>query len=298
MLGGTGFVGRALAVRLTDAGHRLRILTRRRARHRDLLVLPHTVLVQGDVHDAAFLREQFAGMDAVINLVGILNERGRRSSFQRVHVDLPAKVAQTCRERGVRRLLHMSALHADTAAPSRYLRSKAEGEEAVRRVTDIDATIFRPSVIFGARDSFTNRFARLLRLAPGVFPLACPQARFQPVYVGDVARAFAAALREYRTFGQGYDLCGPRIYALHELIAYIARLQGRRRRIIGLSDRLSRLQATLLEFAPGKPFSRDNYRSLQVDNVCEAGGGVLEEVFGIAPTPLEEIAPRYLAATA
>ncbi len=148
-------------------------------------------------------------------------------------------------------------------------------------------------MIFGARDSFTNRFARLLRFAPGVFPLACPQARFQPVHVEDVARAFVLALDEHRTFGQAYDLCGPRVYTLHELVTYIARLRRLRTRVVGLSDSLSRMQATLLELVPGKPFSRDNYYSLQVDNVCD-GGGALAPVFGIAPTPLEEVVPSYL----
>lgn len=296
MLGGTGFVGRSIAARLAPTGHRLRILTRYRYLHRDLLVLPQTVLVEGDVHDPAFLREQFADADAVIHLVGILNEHGARTSFQRVHVELPHKVAQVCQERGVRRLLHMSALHADRMAPSRYLRTKAEGEEAVRRMTEIGVTVFRPAVIFGARDSFTNRFARLLRLSPGVFPLACPRARFQPVYVEDVARAFVDALHEHRTFGQSYDLCGPNTYTLAELVAYIARLQRLRRRVVGLTDRLSRLQAAVLEWVPGKPFSRDNYYSLQVDNVCGANGGALQAVFGISPTPLETIAPGYLAA--
>lgn len=295
MLGGTGFVGRALAARLVDTGHRLRILTRRRDRHRDLLVLPQTVLVQGDVHDIGFLREQFTGMDAVIHLVGILNEHGKRQSFERVHVELPAKVVQACRERGVGRLLHMSALHADPMAPSHYLRTKARGEEAVREIVDVDATIFRPSVIFGRHDSFTNRFARLLRLSPGIFPLACPQARFQPVYVDDVVRAFIDSLDEHRAFGQTYDLCGPRVYTLHELVTYIARLQRLPRRIIGLSDGLSRLQAAVLELVPGKPFTRDNYHSLQVDNVCDAGGA-LKTVFGISPTPLEQVVPGYIGA--
>jgi len=294
LLGGTGFVGRALAGRLTEAGHALRILTRRRDRHRDLLVLPSTVLVQGDVHDSTFLREQFGGVDTVINLVGILNEHGTRASFARVHAELPAKVAQACRERGVPRLLHMSALNADPMAPSRYLRTKAQGEAMVREVADVGVTVFRPSVIFGARDSFTNRFAQLLKLAPGVFPLACPHARFQPVYVDDVARAFEHALGERRTIGERFDLCGPRVYTLAEVVAYIARLLHLRRRIVGLNDRLSRLQAAVLEFVPGKPFSRDNYYSLQVDNVCGERAGALATAFGITPTPLEDVVPSYL----
>ncbi len=295
MLGGTGFVGRTVAARLSRAGHKISVLTRASALHRDLLVLPGVVLIEGDVHDPAFLRQQFKGVDVVINLVGILNERGHSGAgFRRIHAELPAKVASACREEGVPRLLHMSALNASPDAPSHYLRTKAVGEDAAHAAApDVRVTSFRPSVIFGPRDSFTNRFARLLRYAPGFFPLACPDARFQPIYVEDVARAFVDAMEEYRTHGQRYDLCGPRVYRLRELVGYIAELGGRRVRLLGLSDRLSRLQATVLEYVPGKPFSLDNYHSLAVDAVC-AGHNALASVFGIEPTPLERVAPGYL----
>ena len=297
MLGGTGFVGHALAARLSLAGHRIRVLTRRSAEHRDLSVLPGVVLIDGDIHHPVYLRRQFDGMDTVINLVGILNERGRSGAgFQRVHVDLPAKVATACRDAGVRRLLHMSALGAAKNAPSHYLRTKALGEEAVHAAApDLQVTSFRPSVIFGARDSFTNRFAALLKLAPGVFPLACPGARFQPVYVDDVAHAFARAIGEYRSYGASYALCGPTAYRLREIVEYVATLLGKRVRIIELNDTLSRLQARVLDFAPGKPFSLDNYRSLKVDSVC-SGENALRAVFNIEPAPLEQVAPSYLAA--
>lgn len=297
LLGGTGFVGRAIAARLAQAGHRQRVATRRQASHRDLLVHPGLVLIEGDVHQDAFLRRLFEGMDVVINLVGILNARDRAGrEFERVHAELPAKVAQACQQAGVKRLLHMSALHASPSAPSRYLRTKAAGEEAAHAAApEVHVTSFRPSVIFGPRDGFTNRFAGLLRLAPGVFPLACPQARFQPVYVEDVAQAFVAAIPEHRTFGGRYELCGPKVYTLREIVGYVAKLQGRRVRIVGLSDRLSRLQAAVLELVPGKPFSRDNYLSLTIDSVCAEGAGALREVFGIAPTPLERVAPNWLA---
>lgn len=294
LLGGTGFVGKRLAARLSAAGHDVVVLTRRAARHRDLLVLPTARLVEGDVHDAGFLRRQFGGKDTVINLVGILNEKGRSGKgFARAHAELPEKIIDACRETGVPRLLHMSALHAARTAPSHYLRSKALGEEAVQRAEgpDFHVTSFRPSVIFGPGDGFLNRFAGLLRLTPGVFPLACPGARFQPVYVEDVVRAFADSLDNHKTFGQRYDLCGPQVYTLREIVEYVARLLGRRVYIIGLPDGLSYLQAAMLEFAPGKPFSLDNYRSLQVDSVCEKG---FPEVFGAAPKSLEEIAPAYI----
>lgn len=295
MLGGTGFVGRAIAARLSQAGHRTRIATRNSMRHRDMLVMPGVVLIDGDVHDPAFLQQQFEGIDVVINLVGILNERGRSGAgFERVHAELASKVATVCRNMNVRRLLHMSALGAAHQAPSQYLRTKAHGEDAAHGAApDVHVTSFRPSVIFGPRDSFTNRFAALLRFAPGVFPLACPDARMQPVYVENVAQAYVDAIEMYRTYGQRYDLCGPRTYTLRDLVAYIAALQDRRVRIIGLSPTLSRLQAAVMEYVPGKPFSLDNYRSLSVDTVC-GDTNVLAEVFGIEPAPLERVVPSYL----
>ncbi len=295
LLGGTGFVGKRLAVRLSEAGHDIVILTRHRERQRDLLVLPTVRLVQGDVYDPEFLRKQFADRDTVINLVGILNEKGRDGrGFARAHTKLPENIVEACRQTGVTRLLHMSALHATPKAPSHYLRTKAMGEDAVHRAgnPDFHVTSFRPSVIFGPGDSFLNRFAGLLRLTPGVFPLACPQARFQPVYVEDVVRAFVESLDNHKTFGQRYDLCGPKVYMLREIVEYVARLVGKRACIVGLNDALSYLQAATLEFAPGKPFSLDNYRSLKVDSVCDKD---FPEVFGITPSSLEQIAPAYLA---
>ncbi|MHB8622043.1 MAG: complex I NDUFA9 subunit family protein [Sulfuricaulis sp.] len=295
MLGGTGFVGGRLAARLSAAGHDVVILSRHRERHRDLLVLPTVRLVQGDVHDPEFLHQQFAGRDTVINLVGILNETGRAGrGFARAHTELADKIIQACRQTGVGRVLHMSALHASVEAPSQYLRTKAMGEDAMHRGegSDFHVTSFRPSVIFGPGDSLLNRFAGLLRLAPGFFPLACPEARFQPVFVEDVVRAFVESLDSYQTFGNRYDLCGPKVYTLHELVGYVAQQIGKRVRIIPLNAAGSYLQAAALEFVPGKPFSLDNYRSLQLDSVCERG---FPDVFGITPAPLEEIAPGYLA---
>jgi NADH dehydrogenase len=295
ILGGTGFVGRRIAAQLTEAGHRVLIPTRHYHRQRDLTVLPTLTLVEGDVHDPKFLHRTFTGVDAVINLVGILNEKGRSGrGFAHVHAELPAKVVEACRGVGVPRLLHMSALNAAHDAPSHYLRTKAQGEDAAHRAAgpDFHVTSFRPSVIFGSRDSFTNRFAQLLRLAPGLFPLACPNARFQPVYVEDVARAFVESLDQHKTFGQRYHLCGPKQYTLREIVEYLAHLLGKRVRILGLNDMQSWMQALLLEFAPGKPFSLDNYRSLKVDSVCREGFPAL---FGVSPTALESAAPGWIA---
>jgi len=294
VLGGTGFVGHSLCAHLAEAGHDVQVLTRHRERHRDLLVLPTAQVVEADVYNPAALKAAFRGKDAVVNLVGILNEAGRDGAgFERAHAELPAKVAQACRQAGVPRLLHMSALHASVDAPSHYLRSKARGEQIVHAAhgADLHVTSFRPSVIFGPRDSFTNRFAGLLQQVPFVFPLACPNSRMQPVYVEDVTRAFVQALGRHETFGQRYNLCGPQAYTLREIVTYLAAVLGLKRRILPLGNGLSRLQAALLQFAPGKPFTPDNYRTLQVASTCE---GPFPPVFGLEPRRLEEIVPTYL----
>ncbi len=294
VLGGTGFVGHSLCERLVRVGHDVRILTRHAERHRDLLVLPTAQLVEADVHNPVELKREFQGVDAVVNLVGILNEPGRDGKgFERAHAELPAKVVQACRQSGVARLLHMSALHAAADGPSHYLRSKGRGEQIVHEAesTALHVTSFRPSVIFGPRDSFTNRFAGLLRQVPFVFPLACANARLQPVYVEDVVQAFVLALDRHATFGQRYNLCGPQVYSLREIVTILARQLGLKRHILPLNDVLSYLQAAVLQFAPGKPFTPDNYRSLQVASICEAS---FPAIFGITPGRFDEIVPTYI----
>src|SRR4030066_97380 len=294
ILGGTGFVGPSRWERLVMAGHEVRILTRHCERHRDLLVLPTAQVVEADVHNPAVLKREFQGQDAVVNLVGILNESGRNGKgFERAHAELAAKVVQACRQNGVARLLHMSAPHASPGGPRHYLRSKGRGEQVVQAAESntLQSTSFRPSVIFGPRDSFTNRFAGLLRQVPFVFPLACPNARLQPVYVEDVVQAFVSALDRHATFGKRYNLCGPQVYSLREIVTYLARQLGLTRYILPLNDTLSYLQAAVLQFAPGKPFTPDNYRSLQVANVCEAP---FPAIFGISPGRFDEIVPTYI----
>jgi NADH dehydrogenase len=293
VLGGTGFVGHSLCARLVEAGHEVRVLSRQRERHRDLLVLPTLQVIEADVHNPALLKREFAGCDAVVNLVGILNESGH-DTFARNHAELPARVVQACRQAGVPRLLHMSALNAAPGAPSEYLRSKGRGEQTVHEAhgPELRVTSFRPSVIFGPRDSFTNRFADLLKRVPWVFPLACPQARLQPVYVEDVVSAYVFALDRHETFGQRYNLCGPQAYSLQEIVAALARMLGLKRRILPLGDRLSRLQAALMQYAPGKPFTPDNYRSLTLASTCDRP---FPAVFGITPARFEAIVPVYLS---
>lgn len=291
ILGGTGFVGHHLVARLAASGYRCRILARHPQRHRDLLIVPGVELRQVSILETGALEEQLDDCGALINLVGILNE-DRGQSFQRIHVDLVERILDAARAAHVRRYLHMSALHAQaTRGKSLYLRTKGAGEELAHARADMEVTSFRPSVIFGPGDSFFNRFAALLKTAPGVFPLACPDARFAPVYVGDVAAAIMESLTDPGTPGKGYDLCGPRIYSLRELVRYTADLIGRSVSVVGLPDFLARLQARVLQHVPGKPFTMDNYLSLQTDSVCEHNA--LAEL-GIRPQAVEALVPGYL----
>ncbi len=293
VLGGTGFVGYHLIHELVEQGHALRVLARRRERHRDLLVMPTVDVIEADIHDPAVLGEHLRGCDAAINLVGILNERRRAGeTFQAAHVDLVAHLVEACRDNGVTRLLHMSALNADAGqAPSRYLRSKGQGEDLAHAADGLRVTSFRPSVIFGPGDHFFNRFAALLKLIPLALPLACPETRFAPVFVDDVVHAFSRALDNRATFGQRYELCGPHQYTLRQLVEYTARITGRRKRIVGLGDGLSRLQARLMGHMPGKPLTYDNYLSMQAGGTCQ---GEFPAVFGMTPTSLEAVVPYYL----
>jgi len=295
ILGGTGFVGNHIVALLAKEKHQVKVLTRNRERHRDLLVMPTVSVKNANIHDLNTLKTEFAGYDVVINLVGILNEEDKKEhSFQGVHVELARKVMEACRVNRVPRLLHMSALGADAGrGTSRYLRSKGEAENLLHTTKDIQVTSFRPSVIFGPDDSFLNRFALMLKLTPRLapFPLACPNARFAPVYVEDVATAYVRAIDNKATFNKHYDLCGPKEYTLKELVKYTGELIGKKRLIIGLSSGLSKLQSVIFSVLPGKVFTYDNYLSLQQESVCK---GPFPKVFGITPTALETVAPYYL----
>ncbi len=289
ILGGTGFVGRHLATRLANRGYQIKVLTRHPQRHRDIELLPGAQLVGADVHDPTVLQAQFAHCDAVINLVGILHEVSGQT-FAAVHAELPDKVADACRAAGVKRLLHMSALRADpTKGPSQYLLTKGAGEQKVLRARGLAVTCFKPSIIFAPNDSFFNQFANLLKFS-SVLPLACPNSRFAPVYVGDVVAAFEKALEDEATVGQSYELCGPRVYTLKELVEDIAQMLGLKRRVVGLPDALARLQAKIFGMLPVKIFTMDNYLSLQVDSVCDSNG---LKALGITPRSVEGIMGPY-----
>jgi NADH dehydrogenase len=296
MLGASGFLGSHLARQLSREGHFLRVATRRRDRAKQLLTLPTCEVIEADVHDPAELLQLCSGQDVIMSLVGILQGgRGQPygAGFARAHVELPRKIAAAAQSAGIRRVIHVSALQAAVDAPSGYLRSKAAGE-AVLRAADLDLTVFRPSVIFGTGDQFLNVFSSLLGVAP-FLPLACPAARFQPVWVEDVTACISASLEHPESIGQTYELCGPHQYSLRELVDYVGMVTGQRRPILGLSDTLSYLQAWFMEFVPGAPLSRDNYYSMQVPSVCGTGCTLPTLPFGRRATPLEAIAPLYLS---
>jgi uncharacterized protein YbjT (DUF2867 family) len=292
ILGGTGFVGSHLIPTLLRKGWQVRVPSRNRNLRRDLGTLPGVQLVTANVHEPAQLSRLFSGASVVINLVGILNERGRDGSgFRRAHVDLTRRVIAACERSGVKRLVQMSALNAGRGS-SHYLRSRGEADALVRD-SGLDWTIFQPSVIFGPGDGLFMRFASLLKLSP-VLPLARSGARFAPVYVGDVVAAFLRALEDPRTAGRSYELYGPEVWTLADIVRYTAQKAGMRRLVIPVPDLLGRVQAALLEFVPGKPFSMDNFRSLQLDSV-----GGIDGLFalGIEKTPIDAVVPAMLVKT-
>lgn len=293
VLGGTGFVGTELVSRLAAAGHTVRVPTRLLSRGGHLRVLPTVEVLVANVHEPRVLSQLFAGIDVVVNLVGILNERARRgASFRNAHTELAQKVVEAARAARVPRLLHMSSLGAAPDAPSQYLRSKADAEAHVRAAgAFLGWTIFRPSVIFGPGDSLTNRFARLLRLSAGFMPLARARARFAPVFVDDVAEAFVRALHERSTVGQTYELCGPHVMTLEEIVRTTASAAKLRCHLIRLPDFLARLQGLVMGLLPGKPFTLDNFRSLTVDSVCREDGLAR---LGIEPAHIEALLPTYI----
>ncbi|QBK04360.1 complex I NDUFA9 subunit family protein [Hylemonella gracilis] len=304
LLGGTGFVGRHVCEHLVRRGCDLTVLTRRAEHARLVQHLPGLTVLEGDAHDQATLRRLLPGHDAVVHLVAIL--QGREADFERVHVALPRKLAQACLTSGVWRLVHVSALGADpanaTTAPSRYLRSKSRGEAVLREAAgatvgpSLQLTVLRPSVIFGADDRFLNLFAALQRVFP-LLPLAGAEARFQPVWVEDVAEAVARCLLDARTVGQTYELCGPSVHSLRELVQLAGRAAGVPRPVIALPAMLGRLQAALMECAPGEPLmSRDNLDSMKVPNVATGRLPGLDAL-GITPASPMAVAPGYLGQT-
>lgn len=291
ILGGSGFIGCHIVQQLAAQNKSVRVVTSKRDHAKALFVLPSVEIMEANIHDATDLARAFAGCDSVINLVGVLHDsRKAGQGFQRAHVELTRKVIAACKANGIERLLHMSALKADVNGPSAYLRSKGEAEGLLRNA-NLASTIFCPSVVFGRGDSFLNLFAALLAVAP-VLPLAGANAKFQPIWVEDVARAFVHSIDNSATIGQTYNLCGPRIYSLRELVQFVARAKGLKRLVVGLPGPIAYSQALAMEYLPGQLMSRDNLLSMQADNVC---GCDFPATFGFTPAALEEIAPQFLA---
>lgn len=294
VLGGTGFVGRHVCETLHRMGWRITVPTRRAINAAAVQHLPRVTVLEADVHDEAQLTRLLPGHDAVVNLVAILH--GSEAAFEHVHVQLPTKLARACVATGVRRVVHVSALGVSLDGPSRYQRSKARGEEVLRQA-DLDLTVLRPSVIFGAGDRFLNLFARLQAVFP-VMPLAGAAARFQPVWVDDVASAVLACLKDadlpMSTVGQTFECAGPDVLTLGELVRLAGRHGSTERPVLPLPMAIGRLQAFMMELAPGEPLmSRDNLAAMSVDNVASGQWPGLSAL-GIVPARVEAVAPTYL----
>ena len=290
VLGGTGFVGRHLCRELARLQWRATVPTRDASKARSMTSPPLLNVVQADVHDGAALTRLVAGHDAVVNLVAILH--GNLVQFERTHVELVKKIAGACDDAGVARLVHVSALGAARDAPSMYQRSKAAGEAVLQR-SALEWTALRPSVMFGEGDKFLTVFARLQGIFP-IMPLAGADTRFQPVWVGDVVKAIAQCLLRDDTRMGTYEVCGPEVFTLRQLVELAGSLSGHPRPVFALPDALGRLQALLMELAPGQPLmSRDNLDSMKVDNVASGKLPGLDAL-GISPSALGSVAPTYI----
>ncbi|MCZ6883125.1 MAG: complex I NDUFA9 subunit family protein [Gammaproteobacteria bacterium] len=273
LLGGSGFIGRQLAFTLANRGCTVTIPCRRPHRNKSLLVHPNIRVIEADVFDSARLDSLCEGQQAMINLIGILHQR-KRNDFRKVHVDFIKTLVSACSRSDIKRLLHLSALGANQATgSSQYLRSKGEGENLLHTFgqKDLHVTSFQPSVVFGKNDHFINRFANILKLCPGVLPLACPQSRFAPVYIGDLVEKIADAVDDKATYGQRYSVCGPEQFTLQQILELLIKAMGSSCRIMPLGNGLSKFQAMILQYLPGKLFTLDNYRSLQTPSICEDG---------------------------
>ena len=293
VLGGSGFVGRSLCARLarSDWVEVITVPSRQPARAKHLWVLPRVRVVAADVHDPRMLGRLVAEHDAVVNLVAILH--GSDAQFQRAHVEFPRLLASACKAAGGRRLVHVSALGVTTDRPSSYLRSKAEGETVLTQAA-LDLSVLRPSVVFGAHDHFLNLFAKLSVIAP-LIPLAGAQAKFQPVWVEDLAHGIANCLARPQSIGLTYECVGPEVYTLAELVQLAGRMSGHRRLVVPLPDALGRLQARLMEMLPGEPLmSRDNLRSMATPNVATGRLPALADL-GVQVHALASVGPSYLA---
>ncbi len=294
LLGGTGFIGKQLLSRWIKMGWQIKALTRSREQHRELLVLPSVELVVMDVYDQKQLNKQLADCEVVINLVGIRNESGNDGSgFHKAHVELAQKVLAAMQVNNIKRLLHISALNADAKeGKSHYLRTKGEAEDLVHQATDINVTSFRPSLVFGENTPFFNKFRALLSVPSPLFMLPSGHAKFAPVWINDVLEAMLQTIDNPEHYGKRYNLCGPEVYTLKELVIYLAKLMEVTRYVLPLNDNTSYWVANVMEkLVPGKPYSLDNFYSAQVESVCDDNNHLKQ--LGITPRAMEIIMPRF-----
>lgn len=299
IIGGSGFIGQALAARLVrlrqGSGKGIRVLSRGLAKTHPLRVLPGIEIVQSPLGQEGEIAEALQGSQVVINLVGILQSRAGKPwgpDFDEAHVKLPARIARVMQRGGMTRLIHVSALGAAETAPSMYLRSKAAGELALRRAGHLDLTILRPSVVFGPGDAFLNLFARMQSGFP-ILPLVTPHARFQPIYIGDLVTAMTSCIDRPETVGKIYECAGPEVLSLYEIAYWAGHYANCRKPILALPDSIAWLQAVIMERLPGRPLlSRDNLASASQPNVAS---GPMDPILGVSqPIGLHTVAPQFL----
>jgi NADH dehydrogenase len=294
VIGAPGFIGRYVVPRLARRGAVIAAIGRHAIEARYLLPLGDVgqiALLSADIAQEAILARAFEGADAVINLAGILYERGG-ATFEAVHHEGAARVARLAKAAGAAHLVHVSALGADAASPSSYARSKAAGEAAVRAAFP-EATILRPSVVFGPEDQFFNRFAAMAQFALALPLIGGGATRFQPVYVGDVADAVLESLLRPDASGKLFELGGPRIYTFREVLELVLAQTRRRRWLAPLPWSLARFAAAFLEWLPNPPLTRDQVTLLARDNVVASNALTLTDL-GIAPNAAEAILPTYM----
>ena len=287
ILGGTGFVGLSLVNCLAKTENNVTIITRNREKNKKILVYPKVRLIEADVHNPEELIDCTKNTDVLINLIGILNEKGHNGKgFRKAHSDFARIILNVCKTNDIKRILHVSALNADSKGPSHYLRTKGEADSYLmtygKRFANI--TIFRPSVIFGKKDSFIFRFSNLLNFVPFLFPLACYDSKFAPIFVDELSNFIIDSISNTKSFNKKYNLCGPKIYSLKQIIELIIKTKKKKIKVIPLSKNLSKIQASVMEIFPGKPFSLDNFNSCQIDSFCKSDYNFYSDLETIIPT--------------
>lgn len=307
VFGGAGFLGRYVVRALVRKGAQVRVVCRRpdeAMRCKPMGDVGQVIAVAANIRDDASVAAAIAGSDAVINLIGILYERGRQT-FDAIHAEGAARIARVAASEGIDRLIHVSAMGADPQAPANYARSKGLGEQAVREAF-VNATILRPSILFGPEDKFFNFFAGIARMVPALPLIGGGHTRFQPVYVCDAAEAIVTTLARAEAVGQTYEIGGPSIYSFRELMEIMLETIKRRRVLVPVPFWATAIEGAAVEISlnimakiagtivPAPPITQDQVRMLRSDNVASGDLPGLAEL-GITPTALDVILPTYLA---